>query len=303
MNDLQKQFGGITVALYSCFDDSNKVDTEAVAKLVRFYKEKGIRGLYVCGSTGEGLLMSVEERKQTLEAVMNQVTNDMNIIVHVGASATHDACELARHAEEKGAHAVSAIPSVYYRLSEAAIANSWNTMMQASNLPFIIYNIPQLTGYNMTKNLFDIMLQNPKVIGIKNSSECVFHSMQFKKWGGDNFLVFHGMDEHYAAGRMMGADGGIGGTYGVMPELFLALDKLILENKVKEAEKLQVVINEIIVDLVSFPSMYGAAKELLKLRGISIGKARLPFLPVEEKDMPKIEELHKKIMKAVASVC
>ncbi len=299
MNFDTKKFHGITVALYSCFTADDKVDASALKALTRFYIEKGIKSLYVCGSTGEGLLMSVPERKETLEAVMSEASGKMNIIVHIGAAATRDACELAAHAEKSGADAVSAIPSVYYHLSEHAIENSWATIMGASSLPFIIYNIPQLTGYNMTKQLFDKMKTYSKVIGIKNSAETVYQTMQFKQWGGPGFIVFHGMDEQYAAGRMMGADGGIGGTYGVMPELFLRMENFIAAGDIEKAKNLQNTINSIIEDLCSFPSMYGATKEIMRCRGVPIGQPRLPFEPVPQADMPRIDALYRKIMKAV----
>lgn len=291
----KERFEGITVALYSCFDAANKVDAPATRKLTDFYRGKGVKGLYVCGSTGEGVLMTVEERKATLEAVMEACGPEMNIIVHIGAAATHDAVELARHAEQVGAHAVSAIPSIYYRLSEAAIEGHWGAMCKASKLPFIIYNIPQLTGYDLSRKLLETMMTYPTVIGIKNSAESTYATWNYKHLGGPDFLVLNGPDEQYLAGRIMGADGGIGGTYGVMPELFLAMEAAWKRGDLARAQFLQGEINEIIAGLLSFPSLYGAAKAIMGLRGVNIGGPRAPFLPVGEHNMPRLLELHQKL--------
>ncbi|MEI6873681.1 MAG: dihydrodipicolinate synthase family protein, partial [Spirochaetota bacterium] len=208
----KSRLSGPTVALYSCFDATDNVDEAALGRLVAFYIDKGVKGLYVCGSTGEGLLMSNEERMKTLEAVAAASGGRLSLVVHVGANATRDSIILARHAAANGAMAVSAIPSVYYRYPESSIERHWASIMEASELPFIIYNIPQLCGYDMTPALFRRMLGYEKVVGIKNSAMSVQQTAWFKAEGGPEFTVFNGPDEQYLAGRAMGADGGIGGT-------------------------------------------------------------------------------------------
>ncbi|AEY67219.1 dihydrodipicolinate synthase family protein [Clostridium sp. BNL1100] len=290
---------GIFIAFYACFDKENNISKEATKKLARFYADKGVKGLYVGGSSGEGFLLTVDERKQMLEAVMEEVGQELKIIVHVGAAATKDSIELSKHAEKVGAYALSAVPSVYYGLPERSIELHWKNIMDSADLPFIIYNIPQTTGYSLSNNLLRKMLTYPKVVGIKNSSMSTFDIQRFKAIGGDNLLVFNGPDEQYISGRIMGADSGIGGTYGVMPELFLKAEKYFSIGNLKKAKELQFVINDIIVDLLSFPSLYGAAKEIVKLRGIDIGTTRLPLEPVDEQDMPKIKDVYEKIMSAI----
>lgn len=297
-----EQFKGITVALYACFDEEGNVSKERTKKLCRHYKEKGVNGLYVCGSSGEGFLLSTKERMEILEAVMEEVGSEMTIIVHVGAAATKDAVELAKHAELMKAHAVSAVPNVYYKIPERSIERHWNAIIDSSNLPFIIYNIPQTTGYNLSLNLLKTMAANPKVIGIKNTSMSGYDMYQFKRWTSKDFLLFNGPDEQYLAGRIMGAEAGIGGTYGVMPELFIKLEELFRQNKIDEARELQYAINNIIDAMISFPSLYGAAKALLRLRGIDIGEPRLPLEPICEKD-PEIIALNERIMNTIHEYC
>ena len=300
MNYNKEDLKGIFIAFYACFDKENNISKEATKKLARFYADKGVKGLYVGGSSGEGFLLTVDERKQMLEAVMEEVGQELKIIVHVGAAATRDSIELSKHAEKDGAYALSAVPSVYYGLPERSIELHWKNIMDSADLPFIIYNIPQTTGYSLSNNLLKKMLTYPKVVGIKNSSMSTFDIQRFKAIGGEDLLVFNGPDEQYISGRIMGADSGIGGTYGVMPELFLKAEKYFSSGNINKAQELQFVINDIIVDLLSFPSLYGAAKEIVKMRGIDIGTTRLPLEPVDEHDMPKIKALYEKIMNAIA---
>lgn len=299
MNFNRDDFKGIFIAFYACYDKENNISIEATKKLARFYAEKGVKGLYVGGSSGEGFLLTVEERKKMLEAVMAEVGSELTIIVHVGAAATKDSMELARHAKEVGAHALSAVPNVYYGLPERSIELHWKNIMDSAELPFIIYNIPQTTGYSLSNNLLKKMLSYPNVVGIKNSSMSTYDIQKFKAIGGEKLLVFNGPDEQYISGRIMGADSGIGGTYGVMPELFLKAEEYFSNGNIEKAKEVQFTINEIIGELLSFPSLYGAAKEVVKLRGIDIGTTRLPLEPVDEADMPRVKALYEKVVSSI----
>lgn len=280
MRDISK-FEGVFVALNAIYDSKDEVDLEATEQLVKIYKSKGVKGVYVCGSTGEGFLLNSFERMLIADAVKRAAGNDFTVIVHVGCASTKESIELAKHAEMIGADAISAVPSVYYHLPAESVEKHWNGIINATSLPFIIYNIPQLTGFNLPLDLFKRMADNPKVIGIKNSEEPVYNMERFRTIAGDDFVIFNGSDEQFLGGRLMGANAGIGGTYGTMPELFVALDRLIRENKIDEAKSLQYKINDVIFDLLSCESLYGAAKQVISLRfGINAGQPRSPFLEV-----------------------
>jgi len=293
-------FQGIYVAMYSAYNGQGEVDADRVKKLARYYVGTGVKGLYVGGSSGEGILQTAEERKLVLEAVMEEIRDELKVIVHVGANSTREAVELSRHAELHGADAISAVPAIYYRLSEAAVETHWQQMIDSSNLPFIIYNIPQTTGFQLSPKLLEKLAAQPKVIGVKMSGESTFDLQQYKVAGGEDFLVFNGPDEQFLAGRIMGADGGIGGTYGVMPELFCKLNELYQDNRVAEAQELQYKINAIIKRLLSYPSLYGAAKYILSLRGVETGQPRLPLLPVGEENHDSLSVLNSDILALVA---
>lgn len=297
-HDLNK-FRGVIVAFYGCYDGNGEIDPQAVRKLARYYKNAGVKGLYVGGSSGEGMLQSAAERKLVLETVMQEVGGEMTIIAHVGAPSTRESVELAIHAESVSADAVSAVPSIYYRLSADSVERHWRAMIDSTSLPFIIYHIPQLTGFHLSTGLLKKLSALDKVIGVKISSESTYELQQFKAAGGEDFLVLNGPDEQYLAGRSIGADGGIGGTYGVMPELFLKLEACINEGNLELAREWQGKINEVISELLQFPSLYGACKALLKLRGLDIGEPRLPLLPVTDSDQEAVARLHDKLSRYI----
>lgn len=292
------RFKNVTVALNTPFKENGDVDLSAVKKLTRYYINKGIKSLYVCGSTGEGFLLDSDERKRVVEAVTEEAGDEMSIIVHVGCPSTRHSEDLAKHAGQAGASATSAVPCVYYRPSEESVYTHWTKITEAADLPFFIYNIPQLTGFNLSMDLFHRMLENERVAGVKCSSDPCHDILRFKQAGGKDFIVFNGPDEQYLAGRIMGADAAIGGTYGAMPELYLKIEDFIRRGDIPNAQKMQVMITHFIYRLCSFPSMYGACKTITRMDGVNIGDPRLPFLPVSEAD-PEIIKLYNDIRKAV----
>lgn len=296
--DINK-FKHVTVALNTPFAADGSVDVDAIKRVSRYFRDKGVKQMYVCGSTGEGFLLDTDERKLVAETVVNEVGDDMNIIVHVGCPDTRHSCILAEHAEKIGAAATSAVPCVYYRPSEESVYQHWTEITKAADLPFFIYNIPQLTGFNLSMNLFGRMLENERVAGVKCSSDPAQDILRFKLAGGKDFIVFNGPDEQFVAGRLLGADAGIGGTYGAMPELYIKMDELIARGEWEKAAQVQNIVTPLIYRLCSFASMHGAVKGIISLDGCPMGDPRLPFLPVALDD-PKLTELYRDIKQAIA---
>ncbi|MBA8778819.1 dihydrodipicolinate synthase family protein [Staphylococcus schleiferi subsp. coagulans] len=286
MKNIDK-YKGIIPAFYACYNSNGEVSLDKVKRQVQYFIDKGVKGIYVNGSSGECIYLNVEERKSIIEAVMEVAKGQLTVINHVACNNTRDSVDLAKHSEKLGVDAIAAIPPIYFKLPEYSIKNYWNTISDAApNTDFIIYNIPQLAGVALSTQLYDEMRQNPKVIGVKNSSIPVQDIQNFVASGGDSYIVFNGPDEQFLGGRMMGAEGGVGGTYGVMPELFLKLDDLIKAHQFKQAQKLQFAINEIIAVLVSgHCNMYAIAKEVLRLNEkLDLGSVREPLTPLNDSD-------------------
>ncbi|MBO4108120.1 dihydrodipicolinate synthase family protein [Streptococcus suis] len=287
MKNLEK-YHGIIPAFYACYDENGEVSSERVRALTQYFIDKGVQGLYVNGSSGECIYQSVADRKQILEAVMEVAKGKLTIINHVACNNLKDSVELARHSEELGVDAIAAIPPIYFRLPEYSIAAYWNGISAAApNTDFIIYNIPQLAGVSLTPSLYKEMLKNPRVVGVKNSSMPVQDIDTFVTLGGEDYVVFNGPDEQFLGGRLMGAKGGIGGTYGAMPELFLCLNQLIADKDLETARQLQATINTIIGKLVSGQGhMYAVIKEVIRINdGLDIGSVREPLTALTEADL------------------
>ena len=292
MKDLSK-YHGIIPAFYACYDEAGEISSEGVKALVQYFIDKGVQGLYVNGSSGECIYQSVADRKQILEAVMEVAKGKLTIINHVACNNLKDSVELARHSEELGVDAIAAIPPIYFRLPEYSIAAYWNGISAAApNTAFIIYNIPQLAGVSLTPSLYKEMLKNPRVVGVKNSSMPVQDIDTFVTLGGEDYVVFNGPDEQFLGGRLMGAKGGIGGTYGAMPEVFLRLNQLIADKDLETARQLQATINTIIGKLVSgHGHMYAVIKEVIRINdGLDIGSVREPLTALTEADLSIAQE-------------
>lgn len=301
-----EKYQGVIPAFYACYDENGEISPKAVRALTRYLIDRGVKGVYVCGSSGECIYQSVEERKRTLENVVDEANGELTVIAHVACNNLKDSRELAAHAESLGVDAIAAIPPIYFKLPEYGIRDYWNGISEAApDTDFVIYNIPQLAGVALTPALFTEMRQNPNVIGVKNSSMPVQDIQIFKSLGGEDSVVFNGPDEQFVSGRIMGADGGIGGTYSAMPELFLKMNELIAEKDLETARKIQYDVNDIISKLCSgHGNMYAMIKEVLRINeGLELGGVREPLTNLNEEDMQIAQEAAAMISDAVAKYC
>lgn len=304
MKNLEK-YHGVIPAFYACYDEHGNVSPERVRALTRYLIDSGVKGTYVCGSSGECIYQSKEERKLILENVVSEANGRLTIIAHVACNNTADSMELAAHAESLGVDAIAAIPPIYFHLPPYGIAKYWNDISSAApNTDFIIYNIPQLAGVALTVPLFEEMRKNPRVIGVKNSSMPVQDIQMFKAAGGDDCVIFNGPDEQFISGRLIGAEGAIGGTYGVMPKLFLKANECLANGELEKARSIQYDINSIIYGMCACKgNMYAVIKELLRRKGLELGSVRLPLTALLPEDMPQIDRCEAMIDAAMTKYC
>ncbi|MDY3765122.1 MAG: dihydrodipicolinate synthase family protein [Lachnospiraceae bacterium] len=300
MRNLEK-YKGVIPAFYACYDSEGNVSPQGVQALTKYFVEKGVKGVYVNGSSGECIYQSVEDKKIILENVMKAAEGKLTVIAHVACNNTKDSMELASHAQSLGVDAIAAIPPIYFRLPEHAIAQYWNDISSAApNTDFVIYNIPQLAGVALTMNLFAEMRKNPRVIGVKNSSMPVQDIQMFKAEAGEDYVIFNGPDEQFISGRVIGAEGAIGGTYGVMPELFLKMDEYVRANELEKAREVQYAVDAIIYKMCSaHGNMYAVIKAILKINeNLELGGVRKPLPSLVDADMAIVEEAAKMIRDA-----
>ena len=309
MKDINK-YRGIIPAFYACYAPDGSISTERVKALTRHLIAKGVKGVYVGGSSGECIYQHPDERKAVLEAVMSEAKGKIPVIAHGACNNTADSVELAAQAEKCGVDAIASIPPIYFHLPNDAIAAYWNAMSAAApNTEFVIYNIPQLAGTALTMPLLQTMLKNPNVIAVKNSSMPtqdiqLFKDAGIQARGEDGFAVFNGPDEQFVSGRVMGADGGIGGTYAVMPELFIRMNELIEKGDIPTARAIQYKADRIIYKMCEAKgNLYAVMKEILRrMYGLELGGVRAPLANLAPEDEAVVAEAQKMIEEAIAAL-
>jgi len=295
------KYQGVIPAFYACYDDIGEISPERTRNFTSHLMDKGVQGLYVGGSSGECIYQSVAERKLILENVMSVAKGKMTIIAHVACNNTKDSQELAMHAESLNVDAIAAIPPIYFRLPAYGIVDYWNDISAAApNTDFIIYNIPQLAGVALTLPILKEMRKNPRVIGVKNSSPSTQDIQMWKSEGGHDFIVFNGPDEQFISGLAIGAGGGIGGTYAVMPELFLRTYHLFHEGNVQAAINVQNDVCQIIYKMCeAHGNLYAVMKAILNKQGVSVGGVRKPLTSLMPEDHKIVDEAYQMINSAI----
>lgn len=279
---------GIIPALLTPFDKEENLDEKGLRGLINRLIDQGVHGIYLTGSTGEGFLMDMDERKRAVEIAMDEVKGRIPVIVHVGAISTRLSLELTHHASEFKADAISSVPPFYYRFGEKEIVEYYKTLAAATDLPMIVYNIPLagLMGYSTILELAKL----PNVKGIKYTASTQFEMTMLKKDLGPDFMVYSGSDEMALSGLLAGADGLIGSTYNAIGDTVLSLYNAFEKDDLVEAREVMDEVVNTIMKMLSFGSLMSLLKAINRWMGVDAGYARAPFTNFtekEEEDMKK----------------
>lgn len=283
------KFKGVYAALMTPFQTNGAVDYEALKVLADHCIDAGLTGLYVGGSTGEGFLLTEEERMEVFRMVGKHLGGKCNLFAHVGAISTDSAIRMAKVAEDSGFDAVSAVAPFYYSFPLEAIKTYYSDIMSATDLPMIMYNFPNAGGFNGMLDVVNAFIHNEKLLGIKHTSQNLFELERFKHLERD-LTVFNGFDEMLVAGLSMGADGGIGSTYNFMPKIILEIYNSFNNGDISAAQKAQEKANRIIADMIPY-GVFQMEKEILNQLGVPVGECRKPFLPLSKEGKAKAKEI------------
>lgn len=268
-------------------DDGSEVNYSALRQLVEMLIGCGVHGFFVCGGSGEGILLTADERRKILETVLDQNQGRTNIIAHIGAINTAQGQELARHASTLDVAALAAIPPIYFRVDGTALHEHYKLIADAAgDKPLWVYNIPSATGVEINVNIMKDLLTIPNVSGIKYSAYDLFDLQKIVKLSPD-ITVHSGFDQVCAAGLMMGAHGAIGSTYNVLPSIFVKLYNAAARGDWAEAQSLQARANTLVQALVAVPLMAGM-KAILDAWGIPCGAPRRPQRPLNAEERATI---------------
>jgi len=264
---------GVIPALLTPFSDDGEVDAHALRELTEYLVQKKVNGLYVCGSTGEGLLMTEAERCAVAGVVVQQVGGRVPVIVHVGALATRTSELLAGHAAETGADAVASVPPFYYPVGGREIAIHYRRIARAAGLPLYLYNIPDATHVSLGTELVRELAQEGTAAGIKYTSYNQLGFREIIEACDESFNVLAGPDEMLLPFLLMGAHGGIGTTYNLMPDLFLELYSAWNRGDVDRARSIQFKIDRVI-PIIGKYGVIPAVKAAMRLHGVDCGRPR-----------------------------
>jgi 4-hydroxy-tetrahydrodipicolinate synthase len=282
---------GVIVPLVTPFDEQNQVDHAALRRVVDFVISKGVHAVMVAGSTGEGALLSVDERKQVLETVVAQVNGKISVIAHTGCIDTGSTVDLSKHAQATGANVVSAIVPFFFNFGDEALYRHFLTMAEAvPDTPMLLYAFPGNAKNDISPALLARLLKAaPNIVGIKSSNDDLNRFQEYVQTGGENFTACFGVDELMLGGLVFGAKAQISGNSNSFPEPFVQLYEAFTAGDLVRAQELQKVVNQVI-DLHQGGRTTAFFKATLGLRGVSAGKVRPPMAELTETELAQVKQ-------------
>ena len=289
---IDQRHEGLFAATYTPFDSSGEVRTQPIRDMVDWLLKRRVMGLYVCGSTGEGMSLTSHERKQVATAYVEAAAGRMPVFVQVGHNSLHEARQLAGHAQSIGATAVSATCPSYYKIS--SVTNLIDSMAQvaagAADLPFYYYHIPSLTGakLDMVEFLDRGKKEIPNLVGIKFTAPEVHEFQACLEFDGGRFEVIWGCDEMLLSALAVGCKAAIGSTYNIASPLYARIIDAFNGGDLKTAAQLQGQAVEMIRMINGYP-FHSAMKTILNRLGFDVGKCRLPQPPLSETQLAELK--------------
>jgi 4-hydroxy-tetrahydrodipicolinate synthase len=270
---------GVIVPILTPFSAGGEMlNEEALVRLVEFLIAAGVDGLITCGTTGEWVFLSREERQRVTEVVLRTAAGRVAVLAQTGAASTVETVALTQHARDLGVQAVTVVSPYYYRLSDAALVEHYVRVAgSVPGFPVFLYNIPQNTGNNLSpETVAQITGRCSNVVGIKDSSGNVAQLIQYRVEVGRQFYALMGSDRLILAALANGADGFIPGNANVMPELFVTLYHAFKSGDWASARHAQ-------EQVASLARILGDGdlslfKGVLQRRGLPVGPVRRPLL-------------------------
>ncbi len=280
---------GIIIPSITPFTAEDKIDFAAAEKLTSAQIKAQSIGFYVGGSTGEGLLQSVNERKDFLSCIAQVATGKL-LMAQVGAMSLRDAVELAEHAANCGYHYISSTPPFYFAYTPDDVIGYYLDLAAASPLPLILYNTPATTGKSLSIKQMEKLLDHPNISGVKYTDTNMFPLQQIIA-SRPSGLYYNGPDEMLLAGLSLGCRGGIGSTYNVLTSLWVKLFNAFKQKDMENALALQNEANNYIRILLEVsPSVIPGIKASLNILGYDVGICRKPLPALSQDAIKKLEQ-------------
>jgi len=284
---------GLIAATYTPFFPDGALRLEEIPKLVEHLISDGVSGLYVCGSTGEGMSLTTNERKAVTESFVQASSGRVPVIVQVGHNSVTDACDLAAHAQQVGADVISATAPSYFKIGTPELLTECMAQIAsaAHELPFYYYHIPALTGVSMSVTGFLDAAQSaiPNLVGVKYT-EPTLHEYQACIAAHEGaFDMLWGVDEMLLPALSVGARGAVGSTYNLAAPLYTRLIAALEAGDLVEARRLQLHSVQLVRLLCNYP-FHSAMKVALTSLGIECGPCRSPQEQLSDTDKHELTQ-------------
>jgi N-acetylneuraminate lyase len=280
-----KKMDGLIAASFTPFNEDGSINFTMIPEVVEKLIADGLKGIFVCGSNGEGPNMTTKERMQVAEAFIKAANKRILIVVHVGHSCIADAKKLAAHAAENGADAVSAVAAFYFKpVSVKNLADCMADIAAAApEIPFYYYHIPHLTGVGMDMIEFLRIAEPliPNLAGIKYTATTIQEYQSCLNYDNGKFDILYGLDELLLPAISVGAKAAIGSTYTFAAPLYLKTIELFNNGNLQAARENHNFLVEMVRVLVKYPPIPGQ-KAIMKMLGWDFGPSRLPLTTLSE---------------------
>ncbi len=261
-------FNGIIPALLTPYDKEGRYDKKCSAEMVDWLVDMGVGGFYLTGSNGTGAYMDSEERIEVVDTITAQVNGRVPVMAHIAAVSTRLSAKMASEAQKSGCTAVSAVPSYYGKLTMPQMMRYYAGIADASDLPLIVY--AQTHIYEPSVKMFEELNTIEKVAGVKFTGPNHYMMGRIKEHLGKEFRVFTGFDEMILSGLIYGADAAIGGTYNVMPDLYMRCKDKLFNGDIEGAQR-DVFAANAIVELMCKYDIACAMHANFEFMGINAG--------------------------------
>jgi N-acetylneuraminate lyase len=280
---------GLIAATITPFGDDGEVDPDAIEPMLCRLIDLGINGFYVCGSTGEGMSLTGQERKKVVAATVAAVDRRIPVIVQVGHNSIAEAKDLAAHAAGAGADVISATCPSYFKVNDPAtlVDCMQEIAAGAPELPFYYYHVPGLTGSQI--DVLDFLKLGgdriPNLAGMKYTHTLLHDFLSCKRLDDGRFDILWGCDEMLLGAAASGAEGAVGSTYNVAAPLYRRILDAVAAGDLATAQELQHHSVALVQVMTSFP-FHGALKAMMEMLGMPGGACRLPLrsLAANEKE-------------------
>lgn len=276
---MSKRLIGLIAATYTPFHPDGSLNLEPIPQYTEFLLRNQVRGLYVCGSTGEGVSMTTEERRQLAEAFVAAVAGRVPVIVQVGHNSLHEARQLAQHAAQIGADVISATCPFYFKPATVDLLTESMAWVAAGapDLPFYYYHIPAMTGVQLSMPKFLSVAREriPSLAGLKYTATAVHEFQACQAIAEGRFDLLWGCDEMLLSALSIGARGAVGSTYNIAAGLYSRLIQAFDESDLERARDLQA-RSVAFINVLARRPFHSAMKSILKKLGFEFGSCRLP---------------------------